>query len=76
MQERFNLHHKYFLAALPRQAIRFHSLSVIQKMHFTCEAICLKLDSWQEMQNRMCTLYMHWPAGMREEWILIHMMHD
>lgn len=25
---------------------------------------------------RTCTLYMHWPAGMREEWIFINMMHD
>lgn len=76
IQERFDLHHKYFLAALPRQAIRFHSLTVIQKMHFTCEVICLELDSWQEMQNITCTLYMHWPAGMRQEWILLHMMPD
>lgn len=72
MQECFDLHHKCFLAAPLRQANRFHFLTVLQKMHFTHEAICLQWDFWKEIQNGTCTVYVHWPAGMKEEWILIN----
>lgn len=39
-----------FLAAPPRQAICFHFLAVLQKIHFTHEAICLA-------EQHVCSVY-------------------